>query len=115
MVILALGFTPEEASRLGAEHPQTTDWGTLRVTWPELRTDLAGTYAAGDSVRGASLVVWAIRDGRDAAAAMLKDMAENGTDSPATKRGAKRGAKNGAAQRNGRGGKGSKSEERAAA
>ncbi len=33
-------------------------------------TSLPGVFAAGDIVRGASLVVWAIRDGRDAAAAM---------------------------------------------
>lgn len=30
-------------------------------------TTLPGVFAAGDIVRGASLVVWAIRDGRDAA------------------------------------------------
>ncbi len=35
-------------------------------------TNLDGVFAGGDIVRGASLVVWAIRDGRDAAAAMHK-------------------------------------------
>ena len=32
-----------------------------------MQTNLDGVFAAGDIVRGASLVVWAIRDGRDAA------------------------------------------------
>ena len=32
-----------------------------------LMTNLDGVFAAGDIVRGASLVVWGIRDGRDAA------------------------------------------------
>ena len=31
-------------------------------------TTLPGVFAAGDAVRGASLVVWAVRDGQDAAA-----------------------------------------------
>ena len=30
-----------------------------------MMTSLDGVFAAGDIVRGASLVVWAIRDGRD--------------------------------------------------
>jgi glutamate synthase (NADPH/NADH) small chain len=35
-------------------------------------TSIPGVFAAGDIVRGASLVVWAIRDGRDAAEAMRR-------------------------------------------
>ena len=35
-----------------------------------METNLEGVFAAGDIVRGASLVVWAIKDGRDAAIAM---------------------------------------------
>jgi len=35
-----------------------------------MMTSVEGVFAAGDIVRGASLVVWAIRDGRDAAAAI---------------------------------------------
>ena len=45
----------------------TTRWGTLRVNPVTFETNLPGVYAAGDIVRGASLVVWAIREGRDAA------------------------------------------------
>ena len=37
-----------------------------------METNLSGVFAAGDIVRGASLVVWAIRDGRDAAASIQK-------------------------------------------
>ncbi|RME62807.1 MAG: NAD(P)-dependent oxidoreductase, partial [Alphaproteobacteria bacterium] len=47
-----------------------TRWGTLRVDHRTQMTSLDGVFAAGDIVRGASLVVWAIRDGRDAAAAI---------------------------------------------
>ena len=45
----------------------TTRWGTVRVNPLTFETNLPGVYAAGDIVRGASLVVWAIREGRDAA------------------------------------------------
>ena len=39
-----------------------------------METNLKGVFAAGDIVRGASLVVWAIRDGRDAAAQIEKHL-----------------------------------------
>ena len=35
-----------------------------------MMTNIDGIFAAGDIVRGASLVVWAIKDGRDAAASI---------------------------------------------
>ena len=44
-----------------------TGWGTLKIDWKTMMTSLDGVFAAGDIVRGASLVVWAIKDGRDAA------------------------------------------------
>ena len=47
-----------------------TRWGTLKAEFHTGMTDMEGVFAAGDIVRGASLVVWAIRDGRDAAEAM---------------------------------------------
>ncbi|MEM9706551.1 MAG: NAD(P)-dependent oxidoreductase [Pseudomonadota bacterium] len=73
LVIKALGFEPEDAPILfGAPDLQTTARGTLRVDPTTLETSLAGVYAAGDIVRGASLVVWAIRDGRVAAAAIAE-------------------------------------------
>ena len=69
LVIKALGFDPEPLPSLwGQEALEVTRWGTLKVNFSSFQTSLPGVFAAGDIVRGASLVVWAIRDGRDAAA-----------------------------------------------
>ncbi|MFT3968183.1 MAG: FAD-dependent oxidoreductase, partial [Sphingobium sp.] len=66
LVIQALGFDPEELPVLfGSPELAVTRWGTLRVDHRTMMTSLDGVFAAGDIVRGASLVVWAIRDGRD--------------------------------------------------
>ena len=46
---------------------QVSKWGTIRIDLKTMQTNINGVFAAGDIVRGASLVVWAIRDGRDAA------------------------------------------------
>lgn len=71
LIIKALGFEPENITQLfGAEGLETTARGTIKVDPQTLETKIPGVYAAGDIVRGASLVVWAIRDGRVAAAAM---------------------------------------------
>jgi glutamate synthase (NADPH/NADH) small chain len=68
LVIKALGFDPEELPKLfGADELSVTRWGTLRVDHKSMMTSMDGVFAAGDIVRGASLVVWAIRDGRDVA------------------------------------------------
>jgi len=68
LVIKALGFDPEDLPAMFGEPGLTvTRWGTLRVNHRSFMTSLPGVFAAGDIVRGASLVVWAIRDGRDAA------------------------------------------------
>ena len=68
MVIAALGFDPEDLPVLfGAPDLGLTRWGTLKCDPRTMMTGLEGVFAAGDIVRGASLVVWAIRDGRDAA------------------------------------------------
>ncbi|WP_203077217.1 NAD(P)-dependent oxidoreductase [Falsiroseomonas ponticola] len=71
LVIMALGFDPEDLPK-AFEEPAlpVTRWGTLKVNHRTMMTDLPGVFAAGDIVRGASLVVWAIRDGRDAAEQM---------------------------------------------
>ena len=72
LVVKALGFEPEDLPRLwGVPGLEVTRWGTVRAEFTTGRTALDGVYAAGDIVRGASLVVWAIRDGRDSAAAIL--------------------------------------------
>ena len=78
MVIKALGFDPENLPHLfDAKELQVTKWGTIKTDFDTMQTNLDGVFAAGDIVRGASLVVWAIKDGRDAAQAMknyLKDI-----------------------------------------
>ena len=80
LVIKALGFDAEDLPTLfDAPGLPITRWGTIRVDWKTMMTDLDGVYAVGDIVRGASLVVWAIRDGRDAADAIhayLEDRVE---------------------------------------
>ena len=71
LVVEALGFDPENFADLwGEDVPELTGWGTVRADPRTGATSEEGVYAAGDVVRGASLVVWAIRDGRDAAAAI---------------------------------------------
>ena len=71
LVIKALGFEAEDLPKLfGAAELGVTRWGTLRTDGKSMMTSLDGVFAAGDIVRGASLVVWAIRDGRDVAAHM---------------------------------------------
>ena len=68
MAITALGFDPEDLPGLfGAKELGVTRWGTVRIDFRSMMTNLDGVFAAGDIVRGASLVVWAVRDGRDAA------------------------------------------------
>lgn len=68
LVIKALGFEPEDQQALfGAPDLAVTRWGTVKADDKTAMTSLDGVFAAGDIVRGASLVVWAIKDGRDAA------------------------------------------------
>ena len=77
MVIKALGFDPEELPLLFNENRlQTTKWGTIKTDFDTMETNLKGVFAAGDIVRGASLVVWAIKDGREAAASMKNYLQE---------------------------------------
>lgn len=75
LVIMALGFEPEALPTLW-DQPElpVTRWGTVKAAFTTGATDLDGVYAVGDIVRGASLVVWAIRDGRDCAEAILKQL-----------------------------------------
>ncbi len=73
LVIKALGFEPEELVTLWNEPElEVTRWGTIKADWQTHETNLPGVYAVGDIVRGASLVVWAIRDGREAAEAIIE-------------------------------------------
>nr|WP_226892730.1 NAD(P)-dependent oxidoreductase [Phycobacter azelaicus] len=73
LVIKALGFEPEDLPTLwGQPELPVTRWGTVKAAFKSGATDLPGVYAVGDIVRGASLVVWAIKDGRDCAEAILE-------------------------------------------
>ena len=77
LVVKALGFDPEPLPRLWAQDSLDVNrWGTLKINPRSFQTSLPGVFAAGDIVRGASLVVWAIRDGRDAAAAIHNYLAQ---------------------------------------
>ena len=78
LVIQALGFEPEELPKLwGVPELGVTRWGTIKADFRSHATNLPGVYAAGDIVRGASLVVWAIRDGREAADTILSYLAQS--------------------------------------
>ena len=73
LVIKALGFEPEDLPTLfGQPDLPVTRWGTVKATFLTGETEMDGVYAIGDIVRGASLVVWAIRDGRDCADAIIE-------------------------------------------
>ena len=75
MVIKALGFDPEDLPKLfNSEDLAVSRWGTIKIDLKTMQTNLPGVFAAGDIVRGASLVVWAIRDGRDAAIQIEKHL-----------------------------------------
>jgi glutamate synthase (NADPH/NADH) small chain len=68
LVIKALGFDAEDLPKLfGEDALDVTRWGTVKIDWQTMMTGMDGVFAAGDIVRGASLVVWGVRDGRDAA------------------------------------------------
>jgi len=73
IAIKALGFDPENLPKL-FDDPKlaVSKWGTIKINLNTMETNIPGIFAAGDIVRGASLVVWAIRDGRDAAASIQK-------------------------------------------
>ena len=73
LVIKALGFEPEDLPTLW-EQPEleVTRWGTVKAQFTTGETEMDGVYAVGDIVRGASLVVWAIKDGRDCADAIVE-------------------------------------------
>tara|TARA_X000000368_G_C23045904_1_gene719111 strand:- start:1068 stop:2552 length:1485 start_codon:yes stop_codon:yes gene_type:complete len=73
MVIKALGFDPEDLPKLfNFQDLSISRWGTIKISLKTMETNLSGVFAAGDIVRGASLVVWAIRDGRDVAESIKK-------------------------------------------
>jgi len=73
MIIKALGFDPEDLPKLfDSKDLLVSKWGTIKINQVTMETNLEGIFAAGDIVRGASLVVWAIKDGRDASISINK-------------------------------------------
>ncbi|SIO48849.1 glutamate synthase (NADPH) small subunit [Rhodovulum sp. ES.010] len=77
LVIKALGFEAEDLPTLWGETAlEVTRWGTVKADFRSHETSLPGVFAVGDIVRGASLVVWAIRDGREAADSILDYLAQ---------------------------------------
>ncbi|WP_138467552.1 NAD(P)-dependent oxidoreductase [Poseidonocella sp. HB161398] len=84
LVVKALGFEPEDLPGLwGQPELEVTRWGTVKADFRSHETSMPGVYAVGDIVRGASLVVWAIRDGREAADAILARLDESAAASVA--------------------------------
>lgn len=79
IVIMALGFEPEALPTLWDQPElEVTRWGTVKAEFTTGKTAMDGVYAVGDIVRGASLVVWAIKDGRDCAQAVLEQFTASG-------------------------------------
>jgi len=77
LVIKSLGFDPENIPKLfNSKDLAVSRWGTIKIDLKSMQTNIPGVFAAGDIVRGASLVVWAIRDGRDAAVQIQKYISE---------------------------------------
>jgi len=80
LVVMALGFSPEDLPALWDEGAlEVTRWGTIKADFKTHETAIDGVYAVGDIVRGASLVVWAIADGRGAADSILNYLNETGS------------------------------------
>ncbi|HEV7838455.1 MAG TPA: glutamate synthase subunit beta, partial [Gemmatimonadaceae bacterium] len=67
LVLLAMGFTGPVKSRLLKDLSVDLDARGNIATDAAHRTSVPGVFSAGDARRGASLIVWAIREGRDAA------------------------------------------------
>ena len=84
LVIKALGFDPEDLPNMFDEPGlEVSRWGTIKTDFKNFMTSVDGVFAAGDIVRGASLVVWAIRDGRDAASAIHRYLSAKAAPVPA--------------------------------
>jgi glutamate synthase (NADPH/NADH) small chain len=69
IVVLAIGYEPDDLLEKTTPGLRTTNWKTVRVD-EDFRTTRPGVFAGGDNVNGADLVVTAMADGRRAAAAI---------------------------------------------
>ena len=77
LIIEALGFQPENINEKFKTHLDLTGWDTIKVDFNRFQTSNPKVFAAGDIVRGASLVVWAIHDGREAAKKIKNFLSSN--------------------------------------
>ncbi len=85
IVIKSLGFDPENLPELfSTKELLVSRWGTIKIDLNTMQTNIDGVFAAGDIVRGASLVVWAIKDGRDAATQIQKYLNEKNNEKEKT-------------------------------
>jgi len=69
IVVLAIGYSPDELVEKTTPGLRTTSWKTVRVD-EDFQTTREGVFAGGDNVNGADLVVTAMADGRRAAIAI---------------------------------------------
>lgn len=76
LVLLAMGFLGPEATLAEALGVETDPRSNFKATYGEFATSIDGVFAAGDCRRGQSLVVWAIAEGRGAAAATNRFLAD---------------------------------------
>ena len=70
LVLLAMGFLGPEETLIEKLGLKTDEHSNLEAEFGQFATSAEGVFAAGDCRRGQSLVVWAIREGRDAAREM---------------------------------------------
>ncbi|MBA0689894.1 hypothetical protein Goari_007600 [Gossypium aridum] len=80
LVLLAMGFLGPEstlAEKLGVEQDNRSN---LKAEYGRFTTNVDGVFAAGDCRRGQSLVVWAISEGRQAAAQVDKYLTKEDKD-----------------------------------
>ena len=86
IIIKSLGFYPENLPELfSTPELLVSKWGTIKIDLDTMQTNMDGVFAAGDIVRGASLVVWAIKDGRDAAENINKYLKQKSLEKNKTK------------------------------
>ncbi|MEO8562582.1 MAG: glutamate synthase subunit beta [bacterium] len=88
LVLLAMGFTGVKTDGLLSGLGVTVSPRGAVATDAQYRTNVAGVFAAGDMRRGASLIVWAIREGRDAAAAIDRHLRQAVTTGATARRSA---------------------------
>jgi glutamate synthase (NADPH/NADH) small chain len=71
LVLLAMGFLgPRREGALNSSGVELTAQGNVRAAMGDYRTSIERIFACGDMRRGQSLVVWAIREGRECAEAV---------------------------------------------